>query len=82
MYALTLSSALTDRETDLLMTDKAGDAEPIRRKMPKGKKQRRKKYGRVMPDQRESLLWPSGAQVFEVLIKIHTKLNKYIKPFE
>lgn len=76
------SSALTDREIDLLMTDKTGDAEPIRRKLPKGKKQRRKKCGRVTPDQREALLWPTGDQVFEVLIKIHTELNKYIKPFE
>lgn len=32
-----LSSALTEREIDLLMTDKTSDAEPIRRKLPEGR---------------------------------------------
>lgn len=69
-----LLSVLTDRETELLTTVKTSDAEPIRRKLPKGKKQRRKKkYGRVTPDQREALLWPTQTRVFEVLIKIHTE---------
>lgn len=47
--------------------------QPIRKTLPKGKKQRGKKMGRVTPDQREALLWPTGAQVFEVRIKIHTE---------
>lgn len=64
---------LTDRQIDLLTTDKMSNVEPIRRKLPKGKKLRRKKYGRVTPDQREALIWSTGAQVFEVLIKIHTE---------
>lgn len=40
---------------------------------PKGRNWGGKKYGRVTPDQREALLWPTRAQVFEVLIKIHTE---------
>lgn len=48
-----LSSAMTDRETDPLTID-----EPIRWKMPEGKKE--KKIGRVTPDQREALLWLTG----------------------
>lgn len=43
MYAHTLSSAPTDGEIDLLMTDKTGNAEPIRRKLSKGKKQKKRK---------------------------------------
>lgn len=51
-----LSSALTDRETDLL-TDKSNQLE---RSCPKGRKRgEKKKLGRVTPDQREALLWPS-----------------------
>lgn len=33
-----LSSVLTERKTGPLTTDKMSDAEPIRRKLPKGKK--------------------------------------------
>lgn len=66
-----LSSALTDRETDLLTTYKSSQLEGS---CPKGRNgEEVKKSGRVTPDQREALLWPTGAQVFEVLIKIHTE---------
>lgn len=61
-----LSSALIDSKIDLLTTDKTSDAEPIRRKLPKGRKNMR-----VMSDQSEALLWPNAARMFEVLIKIH-----------